>query len=135
MLSQRSGGPTDNTNRNQSTRKEYVDLARKLKVPIRCVSSPSSSLGSISQSFEYSPRSTIFLPRCMHFTASRELAMHNNIYRAYLAADPPPGEVSQLPSRYPLFPLHTDYSYHLSHHPETPRVYPVNSLQHIQEWL
>ncbi|TFK42832.1 polynucleotide kinase 3 phosphatase-domain-containing protein [Crucibulum laeve] len=45
----------DNTNRNASTRKYYIDLAKRLKVPIRC-----------------------FL-----FSGSIELAWHNNLYRAY----------------------------------------------------
>lgn len=45
----------DNTNRNAQTRAYYVDLAKSRGVPIRC----------------------------FHFTASRELATHNNLYRAY----------------------------------------------------
>ncbi|KAJ8078404.1 DNA kinase/phosphatase Pnk1 [Marasmius tenuissimus] len=45
----------DNTNRDAATRKHYVDLARKRKVPIRC----------------------------FHFTGSMELAWHNNLYRAF----------------------------------------------------
>ncbi|EEB87178.1 hypothetical protein MPER_15577, partial [Moniliophthora perniciosa FA553] len=45
----------DNTNRNVSTRKYYIDLGRKFKVPVRC-----------------------FI-----FTGSMELAWHNNLYRAY----------------------------------------------------
>ncbi|KAK7043791.1 DNA kinase/phosphatase Pnk1 [Paramarasmius palmivorus] len=45
----------DNTNRDAATRKYYVQLARKMKVPIRC-----------------------FL-----FTGQMELAWHNNLYRAY----------------------------------------------------
>ncbi|KAL0578415.1 DNA kinase/phosphatase Pnk1 [Marasmius crinis-equi] len=44
----------DNTNRDANTRKYYVDLARRRKVPIRC----------------------------FHFTGSMELAWHNNLYRA-----------------------------------------------------
>ncbi|KAF9516397.1 hypothetical protein BS47DRAFT_1315489 [Hydnum rufescens UP504] len=55
----------DNTNRDQNTRKEYISLARRLKVPIRCI----------------------------YFSISNELAMHNNIYRAYLAPPSSPGEV------------------------------------------
>ncbi|KAJ3896711.1 polynucleotide kinase 3 phosphatase-domain-containing protein [Lentinula edodes] len=45
----------DNTNRDVRTRKYYVDIARKYKVPIRC----------------------------FVFTGSMELAWHNNLYRAY----------------------------------------------------
>ncbi|KAJ4480431.1 polynucleotide kinase 3 phosphatase-domain-containing protein [Lentinula edodes] len=45
----------DNTNRDVQTRKYYVDVARKFKVPIRC----------------------------FVFTGSMELAWHNNLYRAY----------------------------------------------------
>jgi len=45
----------DNTNRNAETRKHYVELAKKLNVPIRCVL----------------------------FNGSMELAWHNNLYRAY----------------------------------------------------
>ncbi|KAH9951436.1 PNK3P-domain-containing protein [Amylocystis lapponica] len=45
----------DNTNRDAPTRKHYVDLARDLGVPIRCIV----------------------------FQGSLELAWHNNLYRAY----------------------------------------------------
>ncbi|EGO24781.1 hypothetical protein SERLADRAFT_449528 [Serpula lacrymans var. lacrymans S7.9] len=45
----------DNTNRDISTRKLYIDLAKKKKIPIRC----------------------------FVFTGSMELAWHNNLYRAY----------------------------------------------------
>ncbi|KAI0646745.1 PNK3P-domain-containing protein [Trametes meyenii] len=45
----------DNTNRDKATRKYFVDLAKKHKVPIRCV----------------------------HFAGSLELAWHNNLYRAF----------------------------------------------------
>ncbi|THG99041.1 hypothetical protein EW026_g3231 [Hermanssonia centrifuga] len=45
----------DNTNRDVSTRKYYVDLAKKLDTPIRCIL----------------------------FSGSLELAWHNNLYRAY----------------------------------------------------
>ncbi|KAJ7750282.1 polynucleotide kinase 3 phosphatase-domain-containing protein [Mycena metata] len=45
----------DNTNRDASTRRYYIDVATKLKVPVRC----------------------------MLFTGSLELAFHNNLYRAY----------------------------------------------------
>ncbi|KAI0928143.1 hypothetical protein AcV5_005807 [Taiwanofungus camphoratus] len=45
----------DNTNRNAETRKYYVDLAKKLDAPIRCVV----------------------------FNGSLELAWHNNLYRAF----------------------------------------------------
>ncbi|KAI0637303.1 PNK3P-domain-containing protein [Trametes polyzona] len=45
----------DNTNRDKATRKHYVALAQKHKVPIRC----------------------------MYFTGSLELAWHNNLYRAF----------------------------------------------------
>ncbi|KAK7063808.1 polynucleotide kinase 3 phosphatase-domain-containing protein [Favolaschia claudopus] len=45
----------DNTNRDASTRRFYVDLAKKNNVPIRC----------------------------MVFTGSLELAWHNNLYRAF----------------------------------------------------
>jgi bifunctional polynucleotide phosphatase/kinase len=45
----------DNTNRDVQTRKYYIDLAKKLSVPIRC----------------------------FFFTGSKELAWHNNLYRAY----------------------------------------------------
>ncbi|KAH9946406.1 PNK3P-domain-containing protein [Epithele typhae] len=45
----------DNTNRNVATRKYYLDLAKKHKVPTRC----------------------------LIFTGSMELAWHNNLYRAF----------------------------------------------------
>lgn len=45
----------DNTNRNVDTRKYYVDLAKRLQVPVRCVI----------------------------FEGSSDLAWHNNLYRAY----------------------------------------------------
>ncbi|KAI0067096.1 PNK3P-domain-containing protein [Artomyces pyxidatus] len=45
----------DNTNRDVQTRKLYIDMAKKLKAPVRCF--------------------------C--FTGSKELAWHNNLYRAY----------------------------------------------------
>ncbi|KZT03593.1 PNK3P-domain-containing protein [Laetiporus sulphureus 93-53] len=45
----------DNTNRNAETRRHYVELAKRLKVPIRCIL----------------------------FNGSLELAWHNNLYRAY----------------------------------------------------
>ncbi|KAJ7651459.1 polynucleotide kinase 3 phosphatase-domain-containing protein [Mycena polygramma] len=45
----------DNTNRDASTRRYYIDVAAKLGVPVRC----------------------------MFFTGSMELAWHNNLYRAY----------------------------------------------------
>ncbi|KAH8108211.1 PNK3P-domain-containing protein [Cristinia sonorae] len=45
----------DNTNRNRQTRQYYIDVAKKHKVPIRCI----------------------------HFLGSFELAWHNNLYRAY----------------------------------------------------
>jgi len=48
----------DNTNRNRSTREPYVVLASKLQCPIRCI----------------------------YFATPREVAMHNDIYRAFLAA-------------------------------------------------
>lgn len=50
-----SSAVVDNTNRDVKTRKYYVDLARRHKVPIRCVL----------------------------FEGSFELAWHNNLYRAY----------------------------------------------------
>ena len=46
---------SDNTNRDKQTRRHYIDLAQRYKVPIRC----------------------------MHFQGSFELAWHNNLYRAY----------------------------------------------------
>ncbi|KAI0811093.1 PNK3P-domain-containing protein [Irpex lacteus] len=49
----------DNTNRDKATRKLYIQLARKFKVPIRCV----------------------------HFIGSIELAWHNNLYRAFNLPD------------------------------------------------
>ncbi|OCH95217.1 PNK3P-domain-containing protein [Obba rivulosa] len=60
----------DNTNRDRTTRKLYVDVARTAGVPIRC----------------------------FVFTGSVELAWHNNLYRAYnlppaLAASEPKREV------------------------------------------
>ncbi|KAJ7654730.1 polynucleotide kinase 3 phosphatase-domain-containing protein, partial [Mycena rosella] len=60
----------DNTNRDAHTRKYYIDVARKLKVPYGA---------------------------CMRFTGSVELAWHNNLYRAYclppsVAAREPPRE-------------------------------------------
>lgn len=45
----------DNTNRDKQTRAYYIDLAQRLKVPIRCI----------------------------HFQGSFELAWHNNLYRAF----------------------------------------------------
>ncbi|KAA1478773.1 PNK3P-domain-containing protein [Dentipellis sp. KUC8613] len=45
----------DNTNRDQQTRKYYLDLAKKTKTPVRC----------------------------LLFEGSAELAWHNNLYRAY----------------------------------------------------
>ncbi|KDQ18126.1 hypothetical protein BOTBODRAFT_104942 [Botryobasidium botryosum FD-172 SS1] len=48
----------DNTNRDNKTRKDYVSLAKKYRVPIRCV----------------------------WFDVSKELAFHNNIYRAFCLA-------------------------------------------------
>ncbi|PCH38769.1 PNK3P-domain-containing protein [Wolfiporia cocos MD-104 SS10] len=45
----------DNTNRNAETRKHYVDLAKRLRLPIRC----------------------------FMFNGSMELAWHNNLYRAF----------------------------------------------------
>ncbi|KAJ8488116.1 hypothetical protein ONZ45_g14072 [Pleurotus djamor] len=50
----------DNTNRDKATRKTYIALAKKHKVKIRC----------------------------FYFTASMELAWHNNLYRAYIAPTP-----------------------------------------------
>ncbi|KAJ7582486.1 polynucleotide kinase 3 phosphatase-domain-containing protein [Mycena floridula] len=58
----------DNTNRNIATRKFYVDVAKGLKVDIRC----------------------------FHFTGSRDLAWHNNLYRAY---NLPPSLVDSGPKR------------------------------------
>jgi len=49
----------DNTNRDTATRKHYVDMAKKLDVPIRC-----------------------FL-----FNGTLELAWHNNLYRAFNLLD------------------------------------------------
>ncbi|KAJ8585213.1 PNK3P-domain-containing protein [Rhizopogon salebrosus TDB-379] len=46
----------DNTNRDVATRKHYLDLAKKLKIPVRC----------------------------FVFTGSIDLAWHNNLYRAYV---------------------------------------------------
>ncbi|KAJ7103101.1 polynucleotide kinase 3 phosphatase-domain-containing protein [Mycena belliarum] len=57
----------DNTNRDAYTRKYYLDVAKKLKVPVRC----------------------------MYFTGSLELAWHNNLYRAY--GVPPSGATDELP--------------------------------------
>ncbi|KAJ7150255.1 polynucleotide kinase 3 phosphatase-domain-containing protein [Mycena filopes] len=59
----------DNTNRDAFTRRYYIEVATKLKVPVRC----------------------------MLFTGSEELAIHNNLYRAYclpssVAAREPPRE-------------------------------------------
>ncbi|KAI0075790.1 PNK3P-domain-containing protein [Panus rudis PR-1116 ss-1] len=45
----------DNTNRNKATRAHYIDLAKQMKVPIRC----------------------------LVFEGSIELAWHNNLYRAF----------------------------------------------------
>ncbi|KAJ8483437.1 hypothetical protein ONZ45_g14602 [Pleurotus djamor] len=50
----------DNTNRDKATRKTYIALAKKHNVKIRC----------------------------FYFTASMELAWHNNLYRAYIAPTP-----------------------------------------------
>jgi len=49
----------DNTNRNANTRRLYVQVAREFKVPIRC----------------------------LFFTATFQLARHNNAYRAWVAHD------------------------------------------------
>ncbi|KAG1754169.1 polynucleotide kinase 3 phosphatase-domain-containing protein [Suillus lakei] len=46
----------DNTNRDIATRKHYLDLAKKLKIPTRCI----------------------------EFIGSTDLAWHNNLYRAYV---------------------------------------------------
>ncbi|KAI0713316.1 PNK3P-domain-containing protein [Earliella scabrosa] len=60
----------DNTNRDVQTRKYYIDLAKKQRVPVRC----------------------------FHFTGSFELAWHNNLYRAFnlppsLAAEEPKRDI------------------------------------------
>ncbi|KAJ6601379.1 polynucleotide kinase 3 phosphatase-domain-containing protein [Mycena vulgaris] len=60
----------DNTNRDSHMRKYYIDVATKLKIPVRC----------------------------MLFTGSSDLAWHNNLYRAYglppsVAAREPPREI------------------------------------------
>ena len=64
----------DNTNRDQQTRKYYIDLAKQYNVDIRW-SSFCISLGA-------RPELTCGR-RCFHFTGSLELAWHNNLYRAY----------------------------------------------------
>ncbi|KAG1832802.1 polynucleotide kinase 3 phosphatase-domain-containing protein [Suillus variegatus] len=46
----------DNTNRDIPTRKHYLDLAKKLQIPVRCI----------------------------EFVGSMDLAWHNNLYRAYV---------------------------------------------------
>jgi hypothetical protein len=54
-----TGISIDNTNRNTNTRRLYVQVAREFKVPIRC----------------------------FFFTATFQLARHNNAYRAWVAKD------------------------------------------------
>lgn len=46
----------DNTNRDIATRRHYLDLAKKLQIPVRCI----------------------------EFIGSMDLAWHNNLYRAYV---------------------------------------------------
>ncbi|KAI0051582.1 PNK3P-domain-containing protein [Auriscalpium vulgare] len=58
----------DNTNRDKATRKYYIDMAKKLKAPVRC----------------------------FVFNGSKELAWHNNLYRAY---NLPPSVASREPKR------------------------------------
>jgi len=77
---------TDNTNRNKVTRAKYVDVATQLGVPIRC----------------------------FHFSASLELAMHNNIYRAYFA---PLAQGEQ--KRRKLLPSSAFYSFKSAFEPPT----------------
>ncbi|KAI5900063.1 PNK3P-domain-containing protein [Schizophyllum commune H4-8] len=62
----------DNTNRNAATRAHYIELAKKAKIPLRC----------------------------FWFTGSKELAWHNNLYRAY---NLPPSVAAKEPAR-PIVP-------------------------------
>ncbi|KAG2020586.1 polynucleotide kinase 3'-phosphatase [Coprinopsis cinerea AmutBmut pab1-1] len=55
-ISRKESCVIDNTNRDVATRKHYIDVAKKHKIPIRC----------------------------FHFTAPVELAWHNNLYRAFI---------------------------------------------------
>lgn len=50
----------DNTNETYVARKIYIELAKKLQIPIRC----------------------------FHFSGSEDLAKHNNLYQSFIA-DPP----------------------------------------------
>ncbi|KAJ9103227.1 hypothetical protein QFC21_002650 [Naganishia friedmannii] len=59
-----NGCVVDNTNRDKSTRAYYIAMAKQLHVPVRC----------------------------FYFTASYQLAKHNNFYRAYVAKDVPVAE-------------------------------------------
>jgi len=63
----------DNTNRDKETRAHYVRLAQKLKIPVRYVSC------SLQKADGDSSR----VARCFLFEASKELAWHNNLYRAF----------------------------------------------------
>ncbi|KAM5535591.1 hypothetical protein V8D89_010758 [Ganoderma adspersum] len=54
-LQEKQSVVVDNTNRDKQTRQYYITLAKKLKVPVRCI----------------------------YFTGSLELAWHNNLYRAF----------------------------------------------------
>jgi hypothetical protein len=75
----------DNTNRDQQTRKCYIDLAKQHDIDIRwrsfCIS--------------FGARTDMWR-RCFHFTGSLELAWHNNLYRAY---NMPPSTAAQQASR------------------------------------
>lgn len=62
----------DNTNRNIATRKYYVDICKKLSIPIRHVCFLTSHLPSINPTF-----------RCFLFADTIDLAWHNNLYRAF----------------------------------------------------
>jgi len=78
----------DNTNRNAETRRHYVDLAKKLSVPIR-----------FSPPLSYQIWTALLLKclrRCIAFSGSLELAWHNNLYRAF---NLPPSAAEKEPKR------------------------------------
>jgi bifunctional polynucleotide phosphatase/kinase len=61
----------DNTNRDIQTRRRYIEAAKKLNVPVRCVHNDILRIAKQTK------------PRCFLFTGTMELAWHNNLYRAY----------------------------------------------------
>jgi bifunctional polynucleotide phosphatase/kinase len=81
----------DNTNRDKATRRHYVELARKMgegsEEKVKRKEKEKVKKMEISTDAEPAKAPKVKV-KCVLFTAPVELAVHNNLYRAYIAPLP-----------------------------------------------